>query len=404
MLRLHSNKCKLTTYYSLGDLYAFAESNNITIVGGSARTVGAAGGWLAGGGHGALSNTLGLGVDNALEIKAVLPNGTYVTANRCQNTDLFFALRGGGGNTFGINYEVTTTAHPQLTLQVANFIIESNSTAGLSTFIDLVVQNGDTWAQQGWGGYITPGAATQLVNSLIMFNPVLNNSAATASMQALLDFASASGNLALYAEVMTASSFTEAYNTYIYPHEELVGFGAAVGSRMLPRSLFETTAGQESVSSVLKEIAEELVPETTTSDPILLTYNAPLQILATTPYNYPGDNTSSVTPAWRTATWHVISGAASANNATVSEINSAFATAHNITETLTAIAPNSGAYQNEADVFQTNPEEAFWGSANYAQLAAIKKEVDPGNLLTCWDCIGWDSGDEGRWGCYPNLI
>ena len=34
----------------------------------------------------------GLGVDNAQQLKDILPNGTYVTANRCQNQDIFFAL------------------------------------------------------------------------------------------------------------------------------------------------------------------------------------------------------------------------------------------------------------------------------------------------------------------------
>lgn len=63
-------------------LYSFAEANNITIVGGSSRTVGVTGGWISAGGHGALSNTLGLGVDNVLQIKTVLPNGT------CKHTDL----------------------------------------------------------------------------------------------------------------------------------------------------------------------------------------------------------------------------------------------------------------------------------------------------------------------------
>ena len=99
-------------------IYEFAEANNITVVGGSDRTVGAAGGWLNGGGHSALSNTLGLGVDNALQIKAVLPNGTYVTASRCQNQDIFYAIRGGGGSTFAVNMEVTYRANPQVTLQV----------------------------------------------------------------------------------------------------------------------------------------------------------------------------------------------------------------------------------------------------------------------------------------------
>lgn len=56
-------------------LYEFAEANDITIVGGSALTVGPAGGWISGGGHSSMSNLFGLGVDNALQIKAVLPNG-----------------------------------------------------------------------------------------------------------------------------------------------------------------------------------------------------------------------------------------------------------------------------------------------------------------------------------------
>lgn len=96
-----------------GGVYEFAEANNVTVVGGSSRTVGPVGGWISGGGHGALSNTLGLGVDNVMEIKTVLPNGTYVTANRCQNQEIFFALRGGGGSTFGVNMEMTTKAHPR---------------------------------------------------------------------------------------------------------------------------------------------------------------------------------------------------------------------------------------------------------------------------------------------------
>lgn len=99
-------------------LYAFADANNITIVGGDSGNVPAAGGWITGGGHSPLSNTFGLGVDNVLQIRAVLPNGTYVTANQCQNVDLWFAFRGGGGGTFGVNFEMTVRARPKVNLQV----------------------------------------------------------------------------------------------------------------------------------------------------------------------------------------------------------------------------------------------------------------------------------------------
>lgn len=60
------------------------------------------------------------------------------------------------------------------------------------------------------------------------------------------------------------------------------------------------------------------------------------------------------------------------------------------------------AYLNEADIFETDPVNTFWGAKNYERLVGIKKELDPGNLLTCWDCIGWDPTDE-RYGCYPSL-
>jgi FAD/FMN-containing dehydrogenase len=78
------------------------------LIGGASLSVGASGGWVMGGGHGALTNNYGLGVDNVLEMKVVLANGTLITANRRQNTDMFFALRGGGGGTFGVVLKTTS--------------------------------------------------------------------------------------------------------------------------------------------------------------------------------------------------------------------------------------------------------------------------------------------------------
>lgn len=71
-----------------------------------------------GGGHSFASNTYGLGVDNVEQMRVVLPNGTYVTANRCQNQDMFFALRGGGGGTFGVLMETTSKVYPIVPFQV----------------------------------------------------------------------------------------------------------------------------------------------------------------------------------------------------------------------------------------------------------------------------------------------
>jgi FAD/FMN-containing dehydrogenase len=50
----------------------------------------------------------GLAVDNVLEVDIVTADGKLLTANTCTNSDLFWAVRGGGGGTFGI---VTRTVH-----------------------------------------------------------------------------------------------------------------------------------------------------------------------------------------------------------------------------------------------------------------------------------------------------
>lgn len=91
-------------------------------IGGACPTVGASGGYITGGGHSLLGPVHGLGVDNVMQMKAVLPNGTYVTASRCQNQDIFFALRGGGGASLGVVTETTARVFPEVPLQVSELI------------------------------------------------------------------------------------------------------------------------------------------------------------------------------------------------------------------------------------------------------------------------------------------
>lgn len=87
-------------------------------------------------------------------MSVVMPNGTYVTASRCQHPELFYALRGGGGGVFGVATSVTFSTVPKLTLQVAYIRFVSLSTDSARQFMSIIISQSLKWADEGWGGYI----------------------------------------------------------------------------------------------------------------------------------------------------------------------------------------------------------------------------------------------------------
>ncbi|MFJ4834500.1 FAD-binding oxidoreductase [Streptomyces sp. NPDC088747] len=82
------------------DLVAAAEEHGLTAVTGTSGAVGLAGLSL-GGGYGPLSGRFGLAADNILSATLVLADGSTVTASADDEPELFWAVRGGGGN-FGV--------------------------------------------------------------------------------------------------------------------------------------------------------------------------------------------------------------------------------------------------------------------------------------------------------------
>jgi FAD/FMN-containing dehydrogenase len=85
------------------------------------------GGLTLGGGIGMFTRKCGLTIDNLLSADIVLANGRFVKANSDENTDLFWAIRGGGGN-FGVVTSFTFKLHAIATVYGGPMLYDFNDT------------------------------------------------------------------------------------------------------------------------------------------------------------------------------------------------------------------------------------------------------------------------------------
>lgn len=351
------------------EAYRFADKHGMTMVGGYHPTVGTSGGYPQTAGHSVLSPVYGLAVDRVVQYKVVTPDGQHRVANACQNPDLFWALRGGGGNTFGVVLESTHRLEPNMPLTGAVMEFEKQG-SNMVPFLDIVVNNSLRWGQEGWGGHVNDA-------SFIYVTPLLSVQQAEQSMSELAAFTRSQGGKAV---IKQYPSFLAFYEEHVIANAVEVGRPRSSDSRIMPESVFASEESRRKLMEYFKETAGK---------------GRRTYIPATLPqlYNATSSSDTSVHPAWRHALWSFGPSVNITWGGSFDDRVDGVRTLTRLANMLEEIAPNSGGYLNEASPFQKNWQEAWWGKENYARLLAIKQKYDPNRLLKCWKCVGWTPED-----------
>ncbi|OBZ79722.1 putative oxidoreductase ORF5 in fasciation locus [Grifola frondosa] len=354
-----------------------------------ASSVGAAGGWLLGGGHSPLSPHYGLGVDNVLEFDMVTSAGVYLTANAYQDPDLFWALRGGGGGTYGIVTSVTYRTHPSLPLIGAFFTASVNSvqpTPALQALFAEYVRITANLSDVGWSGrasVFTDVATGSLVMSLTYTNLNASWAQANASIEPFFTFAQ---NLASSTNnsdsLIVRSAFTAPFDSFFSWYTQIAagippvsGVSGSLGSWLLPRDV---------IANDYKAVAKTLI----SFIPAELSYSQ----IAGGAVSHVDPDSTGLNPAWRKALVHAIFSTGWPEGTPAAVIHEVEASMKQNMTNLRALAPESGAYFNEASLFEPNPAYAFFGD-HYDRLKSIKKHYDPLDMFVVTEGVGSDDWD-----------
>ncbi|KAJ3577462.1 hypothetical protein NPX13_g3103 [Xylaria arbuscula] len=361
------------------ELYNWGAENGQVTIGGYTTTVGAAGGYILGGGLGPLVPIYGLGVDNLLQIEVVTADGEVKIANACQNTDLFWALRGGGG-AFGVTTRIWLKSHPALpAINTVAGAIGCQDYESYSRLIQNWVDNAVALRDSGhFGIWESEGASLgmQLIN-IIPFQSEEDIRSANETLEEVQSVVEVEGCTPVIkaAQFTGASSFNDAYQGVIWPVAQpgsLVGVNLQDHSRLVT---YDAIANDDSRQAIIDSILA-LPAEV----PFIWQNNCGNEVTKI------AKDATSVHPDWRDSFAFIDvpifgpwSGTTAEQNATSAD------TDRNLTATYGTTQYYNEQYSSE------NWQLDYFG-ANYERLLQIKNSVDPNRVFNCPECVGSEDG------------
>ncbi|KAG8953166.1 hypothetical protein FRC03_011910, partial [Tulasnella sp. 419] len=358
-------------------VYKAAHDKGVVVVGGGARSVGAAGGYALGGGHSPLGPKFGMAVDNIVQITLVTPDGKYRIANEYTNNELFWGLRGGGGSAWGVILTVTYKTHPALDNVLGGlFMFNATTPDHAFNFRATAFAALPGIVDKGFNGYV------YLVGDTFSFGVLQPDSRADPTNTG--DFTLANEALAPLLNYNTVhpgsgqvaiiwTKYPSYWDWYSKSIEDIyIGENTWAGGQLVTRDAFvnkpeqlaDVTRSGGLVNFVAGGAVSKVDPDSVALNPAWR--NDALASASILGFGFWPDSANATEIEWNQRQTTIV-------NQRLREI----------------VGSGTGAYFNEADPLEPNWKELFWGN-HYERLLRLKRSIDPENIFTCNRCVGSD--------------
>ncbi len=383
---------------------AVTTKNKRYVQGGGCATVGVAGGFLQGGGFGSFSKRYGTGAGNLIEAEIVLANGKVVVANEYQNEDLFWALKGGGGGTFGVVTRVTLRTH-----ELPNYFggvdgkITATSDQSYQVLIEQFINfyhkslNNEHWGEQAT---LSPDNSLALnfvfqgldkKQALKVWNPLIQwvkarPKAYQISIEAV-DVPAQNWWSYDYWKTRQLGNVVHFQDNLYYwkgNQGEVAAYLYAQRTRWLPVNYFNKENSKKFAATLFNASRHW---------PVALHFNKGLSGAPSETIDR--DRKTAINPvALESAALAIVAAIAQDIYPGVQGHEPDFNKGSELRAKVDAAAqilidatPSSGTYSNESDYFEKDWQNSFWGK-NYPRLLKIKQKYDPDNLFNCHHSVG----------------
>ena len=383
------------------------------VQGGGCATVGVAG-HIQSGGFGSLSKAFGTAAGNLLEAQVITPDGVIRTVNACKDPELFWALKGGGGGSWGVVTQVTVRTHklPELFGGAGGTIQARTDEAFRELISRLIVFYQEKLFNSHWGEQLNFRPNNELHISMVcqgldesrideiwrpMFEYIRSNSDLTIKEELWThtmparhfwdaEYRRSHGSHSMINDSRPDASPTHAWWSGDQEQVGIVLYGYE--SAWLPASLLAPSQRQRLVAALFAASRHQEVelhfnkglagapPEhitaatNTATNPQALSAFALAIIADGGPPVYPG-----------------------LPHAPSADVDAARRSRQQVSEAMRAlkiVAPDAGSYVSESNFFEPTWQRSFWGDRNYRRLRVAKAKYDPEGLFFVHHGVGSD--------------